>query len=166
MYKNNFLKRLWIMIPPKFNKISLGEFNYCLNIDSVEFPKAFTDDMFCLISENEERDNMNEYYDNMMNELNSLKAENKRLKAQLKELREFKANVEKSHKDIVEQFEKALNESPLNPDKLEESIDSVCSRTLCSRKEALDYLIHNDYNVDRAITLINWSKLNVPSVIL
>ena len=166
MYKNNFLKRLWIMIPPKFNKISLGEFNYCLNIDSVEFPKAFTDDMFCLISENEERDNMNEYYDNMMNELNSLKAENKRLKAQLKELREFKANVEKSHKDIVEQFEKALNESPLNPDKLEESIDSICSRTLCSRKEALDYLIQNDYNVDRAITLINWSKLNVPSVIL
>lgn len=154
------------MIPPKFNKISLGEFNYCLNIDSVEFPKAFTDDMFCLISENEERDNMNEYYDNMINELNSLKAENKRLKAQLKELREFKANVEKSHKDIVEQFEKALNESPLNPDKLEESIDSICSRTLCSRKEALDYLIQNDYNVDRAITLINWSKLNVPSVIL
>ena len=122
--------------------------------------------MFCLISENEERDNMNEYYDNMINELNSLKAENKRLKAQLKELREFKANVEKSHKDIVEQFEKALNESPLNPDKLEESIDSICSRTLCSRKEALDYLIQNDYNVDRAITLINWSKLNVPSVIL
>ena len=154
------------MIPPKFNKISLGEFNYCLNIDSVEFPKAFTDDMFCLISENEERDNMNEYYDNMLNELNSLKAENKRLKAQLKELREFKANVEKSHKDSVEQFEKALNESPLNPDKLEESIDAVCSRTLCSRKEALDYLIQNDYNVDRAITLINWSKLNVPSVIL
>ena len=154
------------MIPPKFNKISLGEFNYCLNIDSVEFPKAFTDDMFCLISENEERDNMIEYYDNMINELNSLKAENKRLKAQLKELREFKANVEKSHKDIVEQFEKALNESPLNPDKLEESIDSICSRTLCSRKEALDSLIQNDYNVDRAITLINWSKLNVPSVIL
>ena len=154
------------MILPKFNKISLGEFNYCSNIDSVEFPKAFTDDMFCLISENEERDNMNEYYDNMMNELNSLKAENKRLKAQLKELREFKANVEKSQKDIVEQFEKALNESPLNPDKLEESIDSICSRTLCSRKEALDYLIQNDYNVDRAITLINWSKLNVPSVIL
>ena len=166
MYKNNFLKRLWIMIPPKFNKISLGEFNYCSNIDSVEFSKAFTDDMFCLITENEERDNIKEYYDNMINELNSLKAENKRLKAQLKELREFKANVEKSHKDIVEQFEKALNESPLNPDKLEESIDSICSRTLCSRKEALDYLIQNDYNVDRAITLINWSKLNVPSVIL
>ena len=154
------------MILPKFNKISLEEFNYCSNIDSVEFPKVFTDDMFCLISENEERDNMNEYYDNMVNELNSLKAENKRLKAQLKELREFKANVEKSQKDIVEQFEKALNESPLNPDKLEESIDSVCSRTLCSRKEALDYLIQNDYNVDRVITLINWSKLNVPSVIL
>ena len=154
------------MILPKFNKISLEEFNYCSNIDSVEFPKVFTDDMFCLISENEERDNMNEYYDNMINELNSLKAENKRLKAQLKELREFKANVEKSHKNIVEQFEKALNESPVNPDKLEESIDSVCSRTLCSRKEALDYLIQNDYNVDRAITLINWSKLNVPSVIL
>ena len=154
------------MIPLKFNKISLGKFNYCSNIDSVEFSKAFTDDMFCLISENKERDNMNEYYDNMINELNSLKAENKRLKAQLKELREFKANVEKSHKDIVEQFEKALNESPVNPDKLEESIDSVCSRTLCSRKEALDYLMQNDYNVDRAITLINWSKLNVPSVIL
>lgn len=154
------------MIPPKFNKISLGAFNYCSSIDAVEFSKSFTDDMFCLISENEERDNMNEYYDNMINELNSLKAENKRLKAQLKELREFKANVEKSHKDIVEQFEKTLNESPLNPDKLEESIDSVCSRTLCSRKEALDYLIQNDYNVDRAITLINWSKLNVPSVIL
>lgn len=154
------------MILPKFNKISLGEFNYCSTIDSVEFSKVFTDDMFCLISENEERDNMNEYYDNMINELNSLKAENKRLKAQLKELREFKANVEKSHKDIVEQFEKALNESPVNPDNLEESIDAVCSRTLCSRKEALDYLIQNDYNVDRAITLINWSKLNVPSVIL
>lgn len=147
------------MIPLKFNKISLEKFNYCSNIDSVEFSKAFTDDMFCLISENEERDNM-------INELNSLKAENKRLKAQLKELREFKANVEKSHKDIVEQFEKALNESPVNPDNLEESIDAVCSRTLCSRKEALDYLIQNDYNVDRAITLINWSKLNVPSVIL
>ena len=134
--------------------------------EALDHPFLYEDKRKCKISENEERDNMNEYYDNMVNELNSLKAENKRLKAQLKELREFKANVEKSHKDIVEQFEKALNESPLNPDKLEESIDSVCSRTLCSRKEALDYLIQNDYNVDRAITLINWSKLNVPSVIL
>lgn len=155
------------MIPLKFNKISLGKFNYCSSIDAVEFQKILNDDTFCLISDDEGED-MTMYQNNIdiLNELNSLKAENKRLKAQLKELREFKANVEKSHKDIVEQFEKALNESPVNPDNLEESIDSVCSRTLCSRKEALDYLIQNDYNVDRAITLINWSKLNVPSVIL
>lgn len=155
------------MILPKINMTSLGEFKYCSSINEVEFPKVFNDDMFCLISDDEGED-MPMYQSNIdiLNELNSLKAENKRLKAQLKELREFKENVEKSHKDIIEQFEKALNESPLNPDKLEESIDAVCSRTLCSRKEALDNLAQNDYNVDKTITFINWSKLNVPSVIL
>lgn len=155
------------MILPKINMTSLGEFKYCSSINEVEFPKVFNDDMFCLISDDEGED-MPIYQSNIdiLNELNSLKAENKRLKAQLKELREFKENVEKSHKDIIEQFEKALNESPLNPDKLEESIDAVCSRTLCSRKEALDNLAQNDYNVDKTITFINWSKLNVPSVIL
>jgi len=155
------------MILPKINMTSLGEFKYCSSINEVEFPKVFNDDMFCLISD-DEGEYMPMYQSNIdiLNELNSLKAENKRLKAQLKELREFKENVEKSHKDIIEQFEKALNESPLNPDKLEESIDAVCSRTLCSRKEALDNLAQNDYNVDKTITFINWSKLNVPSVIL
>ena len=116
----------------------------------------------------DEGEDMPMYQSNIdiLNELNSLRAENKRLKAQLKDLREFKENVEKSNKELLEEFEKALNESPLNPDKLEESIDAVCSRTLCSRKEALDNLAQNDYNVDKTITFINWSKLNVPSVIL
>lgn len=155
------------MILPKINMTSLGEFKYCSSINEVEFPKVFNDDMFCLISD-DEGEYMPMYQSNIdiLNELNSLRAENKRLKAQLKELREKLKIYEEREKAHEKALENALEVTSNIVDNLEEKISEVCSRTLCSQREALDNLAQNDYNVDKAITIINWSKLNVPSVIL
>lgn len=163
------------MILPNINITSLGEFKYCSSINEVEFPKVLNDDMFCLISDDEGEDmllNEEKYcmlrksYNNISNELEKLKAENKRLIAQLKELREKLKIYEEREKAHEKALENALEVTSNIVDNIEEKISEVCSRTLCSQREALDILSQNDYNVDKAITIINWSKLNVPSVIL
>jgi molecular chaperone GrpE (heat shock protein) len=123
--------------------------------------------MLTIVTEDEGED-MPMYQSNIdiLNELNSLRAENKRLKAQLKELREELAKY-KAKEDAQEKaIENAINSMNSIVDNLEEKIDEVCARTLCSRKEALDILSQNNYNVDITIAQINWSKLNVPSEIL
>jgi len=154
------------MILPKINMTSLGEFKYCSSINEVEFPKVFND-ILTIVTEDEGED-MPMYQSNIdiLNELNSLRAENKRLKAQLKELREKLKIYEEREKAHEKALENALEVTSNIVDNLEEKISEVCSRTLCSQREALDILSQNDYNVDKAITIINWSKLNVPSVIL
>ena len=96
-------------------------------------------------------------------EFNKLKAENKRLKDQLKDLREVVAKLEK----LFPEPKNEPIEVNIPRENLEEKILQVKSRTLCDSSVARDYLERCNYDVEAAITAINWSNINgVPSVIL
>lgn len=95
-------------------------------------------------------------------ENNALKAENKRLKKQLKELRELIENLKKASPE-------PKNDIPqvnISMENINEKILEVKARTLCDSNLAKYYLERCNYDVEAAITAINWSQLNVPTEIL
>ena len=88
--------------------------------------------------------------------ISSLEAENKRLKKQLKELREVIAKLEKTSPEPLKVTDE-MKEIAVN---IDEKIDEIQHRTFCDKRTAYDAFIKNNYNVESAITYINWSSLN------
>lgn len=94
--------------------------------------------------------------DDSSKKISSLEAENKRLKKQLKELREVIAKLEKTSPEPLKVTDE-MKEIAVN---IDEKIDEIQHRTFCDKRTAYDAFIKNNYNVESAITYINWSNLN------
>lgn len=89
-------------------------------------------------------------------EIESIEAENKRLKKQLKELREVIAKFEK----VSPESKNNVPQVNISMENINEKILEVKARTLCDSSIAKDYLERCNYDVEAAITAINWSILN------